>query len=53
VREVVRDVILPWYNAYRFFVQNVKQYELEVNDDKFDVINLDAVSKSHVNEMDQ
>ncbi|KAK4528311.1 hypothetical protein GAYE_SCF54G6248 [Galdieria yellowstonensis] len=52
VREVVRDVILPWYNAYRFFVQNVKQYELEVNDDKFDVINLDAVSKSHVNEMD-
>ncbi|KAL6075343.1 hypothetical protein STEG23_005293, partial [Scotinomys teguina] len=23
VRDVLKDVLLPWYNAYRFFVQNV------------------------------
>eukprot|EP00764_Aduncisulcus_paluster_P004838 gnl/Carplike_NY0171/1800_a2436_689.p1 GENE.gnl/Carplike_NY0171/1800_a2436_689~~gnl/Carplike_NY0171/1800_a2436_689.p1 ORF type:complete len:1133 (-),score=411.08 gnl/Carplike_NY0171/1800_a2436_689:88-3111(-) len=27
VREVVRDVLLPWFNAYRFLVQNVTMYE--------------------------
>lgn len=27
VREVLKDVFLPWYNAYRFFVQNVHVYE--------------------------
>ncbi|RYR21596.1 hypothetical protein Ahy_B03g066906 [Arachis hypogaea] len=25
----VRDVFLPWYNAYRFLVQNVKRLEIE------------------------
>lgn len=23
VRDVLKDVLLPWYNAYRFFTQNV------------------------------
>eukprot|EP01028_Stygiella_incarcerata_P005971 TRINITY_DN2462_c0_g1_i1.p1 TRINITY_DN2462_c0_g1~~TRINITY_DN2462_c0_g1_i1.p1 ORF type:complete len:1134 (+),score=319.59 TRINITY_DN2462_c0_g1_i1:134-3535(+) len=27
VRDVIRDVVLPWFNAYRFFVQNVHRYE--------------------------
>ncbi|KAL5543283.1 hypothetical protein UlMin_010993 [Ulmus minor] len=26
---VVKDVFLPWYNAYRFLVQNAKRLELE------------------------
>jgi isoleucyl-tRNA synthetase len=26
---VVKDVFLPWYNAYRFLVQNVQRYEAE------------------------
>jgi isoleucyl-tRNA synthetase len=26
---VVRDVFLPWYNAYRFLVQNVLRLEVE------------------------
>lgn len=26
---VVRDVFLPWYNAYRFLVQNTKRLEVE------------------------
>ncbi|KAJ0045353.1 hypothetical protein Pint_05421 [Pistacia integerrima] len=25
----VRDVFLPWYNAYRFLVQNAKRVEIE------------------------
>jgi len=27
VRDVVKDVFLPWYNAYRFLVQEVGRYE--------------------------
>ncbi|XP_074594988.1 isoleucyl-tRNA synthetase [Brevipalpus obovatus] len=27
VRDVLREVLLPWYNAYRFLVQNVQLYE--------------------------
>ncbi|XP_026416565.1 isoleucine--tRNA ligase, cytoplasmic-like [Papaver somniferum] len=29
VYSVVKDVFLPWYNAYRFLVQNAKRIELE------------------------
>ncbi|KAJ0080648.1 hypothetical protein Patl1_11314 [Pistacia atlantica] len=29
VFSVVRDVFLPWYNAYRFLVQNAKRLEIE------------------------
>ncbi len=27
VKAVIRDVILPWYNAYRFLIQNIQRYE--------------------------
>ena len=27
VRGVVREVFLPWYNAYRFLIQNISRYE--------------------------
>ncbi|CAI5449746.1 unnamed protein product [Caenorhabditis angaria] len=29
VRDLLKDVFLPWFNAYRFFVQNVQLYEHE------------------------
>ena len=29
VFEVIRSVFLPWYNAYRFLVQNVIRHEKE------------------------
>ncbi|XP_071716539.1 isoleucine--tRNA ligase, cytoplasmic-like [Rutidosis leptorrhynchoides] len=29
VNSVVKDVFLPWYNAYRFLVQNAKRLEVE------------------------
>ena len=31
VRDVVRNVFLPWYNAYRFLVQNIIKYESKTN----------------------
>ncbi|XP_024884154.1 isoleucine--tRNA ligase, cytoplasmic [Temnothorax curvispinosus] len=27
VRDVIKDVFLPWYNAFRFLLQNIEQYE--------------------------
>jgi len=24
VKEILKDLFLPWYNAYRFFVQNIR-----------------------------
>ena len=29
VQEVIRSVFLPWYNAYRFLVQNALRHESE------------------------
>lgn len=29
VRDVVKDIFLPWYNAYRFLIQNLKRWEQE------------------------
>ncbi|XP_032667163.1 isoleucine--tRNA ligase, cytoplasmic [Odontomachus brunneus] len=29
VRDVIKDVFLPWYNAFRFLMQNVERFEKE------------------------
>jgi len=29
VQAILRDVFLPWYNAHRFLLQNIEQYERE------------------------
>ena len=29
VEETVKNVFLPWYNAYKFLIQNVQRYESE------------------------
>ena len=26
---IVREIFLPWYNAYRFLIQNISRYEQE------------------------
>lgn len=31
VRDILKDVFLPWYNAYRFLVQNVQILQHKVN----------------------
>merc|ERR1719174_752272 len=43
VRDVVKDVFLPWYNAYRFLVQEVGRYEGTVGQFKPDAA---AIKKS-------
>lgn len=32
VRDIIKDVLLPWYNAFRFLVQNIDQFEREVKE---------------------
>ena len=32
VRDILKDVFLPWYNAYRFLVQNIEMFEKETNE---------------------
>ncbi|CAB4041840.1 isoleucine--tRNA ligase, cytoplasmic, partial, partial [Paramuricea clavata] len=27
VKDIIKDVFLPWLNAYRFLIQNIQQYE--------------------------
>ena len=27
VMSVVKEIFLPWYNAYRFLIQNISRYE--------------------------
>ncbi|KAL6447265.1 hypothetical protein ACFW04_001489 [Cataglyphis niger] len=29
VRDIIKDVLLPWYNAFRFLIQNIDQFERE------------------------
>ena len=48
VKEVVKDVFLPWYNAYRFFVGSVQSYEHETGT-KF----VPSADKSSFNNMDK
>lgn len=31
VRDVLKDVFLPWYNAFRFLIQNIERLEYEEN----------------------
>ncbi|KAL1188035.1 Isoleucine--tRNA ligase, cytoplasmic [Cardamine amara subsp. amara] len=47
VHGVVKDVFLPWYNAYRFLVQNAKRLETEISE-PFVPINLESLQSSNV-----
>ena len=31
VKGIVRDVFLPWFNAYRFLIQNISRWEKSTN----------------------
>jgi len=31
VEAVVKEIFLPWYNAYRFLLQNISKYEVRSN----------------------
>lgn len=48
VREVLKDVLLPWYNAYRFLVQNVDRLMREDEISKFEFV--DDVSRGELSQ---
>ena len=27
VKDIIKDVFLPWFNAYKFLMQHIQQYE--------------------------
>lgn len=43
VKEVIRSVFLPWYNAYRFLVQNALRHEKDTGE-KFDPTKVSSIS---------
>jgi isoleucyl-tRNA synthetase len=47
VQGVVREVLLPWYNAYRFLAQNVRRWEADTGR-RFDPADPAAAASSNV-----
>ncbi|XP_077429645.1 isoleucine--tRNA ligase, cytoplasmic [Vanacampus margaritifer] len=50
VRDVLKDVFLPWYNAYRFLVQNVQRLQ---KDDDIEFLYNENTAKQSDNIMDK
>uniref|UniRef100_A0AAQ5Y562 Isoleucine--tRNA ligase, cytoplasmic n=1 Tax=Amphiprion ocellaris TaxID=80972 RepID=A0AAQ5Y562_AMPOC len=50
VRDVLKDVFLPWYNAYRFLVQNVQRLQKE---DEIQFLYNESTAKQSDNIMDK
>jgi len=49
VRGILRDVLLPWFNAYRFFAQQAARWEM---DSKVNLVRDDERAESSQNVMD-
>lgn len=49
---VVKDIFLPWYNAYRFLVQNVVRWEID-GGSKFVPLDEAALSGRATNVLDR
>lgn len=47
VRDILKDVLIPWYNAFRFFTQNVQMYELD-NKKPFTIIEQDQMKLENI-----
>ena len=50
VQEVVRGVLIPWFNAFRFFVQSVERFEKGRGGAKF--VPSDAEARASTDELD-
>ncbi|KAJ8675218.1 hypothetical protein QAD02_011004 [Eretmocerus hayati] len=52
VRDVIKDVFLPWYNAFRFLIQNIERFE---HDEKIGFRYKDSTDASQLsnNKMDK
>ena len=31
MKDIIKDVFLPWYNAYRFLIQNIRRHQIDTN----------------------
>lgn len=47
VKDILKDVLIPWYNAFKFFNQNYQMYELD-NKKPFVVINLEDLQLDNI-----
>lgn len=47
VRELLKDVIIPWYNASKFFLQNVDMYSVE-NKKPFQLMDLKKFASNNI-----
>jgi isoleucyl-tRNA synthetase len=53
INAIVRDVFLPWYNAYRFLIQNITRWELQTKKQfEFDS-NIKSTLNAESNTMDK
>ena len=50
---VVKDIFLPWYNAYRFLVQNVVRLEIDDGGGRFVPLDEAALSGRATNVLDR
>lgn len=50
VRDIIKDVFLPWYNAFRFLMQNIERFERE---EKTKFVYKDIVDNCSDNIMDK
>jgi isoleucyl-tRNA synthetase len=46
VKAVVREIFLPWYNAYRFLIQNISKWEAKENKSFEFVENIEEFSEN-------
>lgn len=46
VQAIIRDVILPWYNGFRFFTQNANRYE-NISKKQFTPVDLEQAFKQN------
>lgn len=47
VKDILKDVIIPWYNAFRFFTQNVDMYKQD-NSKALTIINQENVKSDNI-----
>jgi valyl-tRNA synthetase len=51
VRDVLKDVFLPWYNAYRFFVQNVERLQMVITGTIIKIVTKLLLLPGHLNDL--
>lgn len=48
VKDILKDVVIPWYNAYKFFTQNVDMYKQDNKVETFQISDLEKIQVSNI-----